>query len=415
LGNVKPAKANAVTPKEIPIPWSKPKKITPYDQIVYANSKPVKRYDFLPESSVYCRGSHRENRVCRIKNLCYNPGSEDWFIIKSNTTTQLGVPKIRYRDKLLELGSISNHSAFFWDYLEASPHSKSLRNVTMRYETDVHFLFRRLHPRNIMHNLHDDVIPMYHHIKEHLGGGYEDGLPFSLKSHHLLIVDGHGATDSTRPFEYLSDNPLRFKNFLKQNGEVNVFTCFRDVVVGQGKLTTWYQYGFKTPQGPIPDKNPSGYHIREATQWFLSRIGIPLEPDEMYPVQSKSVVPTVGIDDTEDHIVIMSRKLNRLILNENQLLKDVSKAFNMKAVFLRNEDNSFEQQIKILRKAKIVIGMHGAIMAMIMFCKRGTVVVEMYPYGIPSEHYTPYKTLVSNCFNVGEFRRYGSCLSAVGQ
>jgi hypothetical protein len=28
-----------------------------------------------------------------------------------------------------------------------------------------------------------------------------------------------------------------------------------------------------------------------------------------------------------------------------------------------------------------------------MFCRRGTVVIEMFPFAVPSEHYTPYKTM----------------------
>ncbi|KAJ3196128.1 Protein O-linked-mannose beta-1,4-N-acetylglucosaminyltransferase 2 [Dinochytrium kinnereticum] len=28
-----------------------------------------------------------------------------------------------------------------------------------------------------------------------------------------------------------------------------------------------------------------------------------------------------------------------------------------------------------------------------MFCRRGTVMIEMFPYAVPSDHYTPYKTM----------------------
>ena len=41
----------------------------------------------------------------------------------------------------------------------------------------------------------------------------------------------------------------------------------------------------------------------------------------------------------------------------------------------------------------MVIGMHGSILIMTMFCRRGTVFLELFPFGVPPENYTPYKTL----------------------
>jgi protein O-mannose beta-1,4-N-acetylglucosaminyltransferase len=163
---------------------------------------------------------------------------------------QENVPfKDRFRDRnLIELSSVENHSTFYWNFIEASPFYKELQNVDVRYEPDMHFIFRRLHPRNIMHNLHDDAMNLYFILKEYVGGGSNNlRMPFSL-NHHLLIIDDHGATESTRPIQYLSNHPVRFRSYLTTESQ-NAITCFRDAVVGQSKLTAWYQYGFKYPQG----------------------------------------------------------------------------------------------------------------------------------------------------------------------
>ena len=94
-------------------------------------------------------------------------------------------------------------------------------------------------------------------------------------------------------------------------------------------------------------------------------------------------------------IVIMSRRQNRLIVNEVALAQKLSEEFGLQTVFLRNEDQSFEEMISILRMARVVVGMHGSILVMAMFCRRGTVMIEMYPYAIPGDNYTPYKTMAS--------------------
>jgi hypothetical protein len=166
---------------------------------------------------------------------------------------QENIPTVkRYGEHLLELSSVTNHSTFYWvrlcliqNFVEADPYLPSLTNVKVRYETDLHFLFRRLHPRNIMHNLHDDVLNAYFLIKEHVGGGKGEE-PFSL-DHRVMLLDPYEATDSTPPFRYLSSHPLRFSTYLNQTGEQDVITCFRDAVVGQSKMTSWYLEFMQVP------------------------------------------------------------------------------------------------------------------------------------------------------------------------
>ncbi|KAH6600272.1 hypothetical protein BASA50_002448 [Batrachochytrium salamandrivorans] len=358
------------------------------------------RWKILPSSSVWCYGTERANRVCRIRNLCYHPKQEDWFILKTNRSVLHNVPNQPVSEPLLETGTVQDHSYFFWNYVEASPFDASLQNMVVRFEDTPHFIFKRLHPKNIMHNLHDDVIGMYFMMKEFIGRGRSSHyMPFSLDGHRVLIIDPYGATESTRPFQYLSNLPLRFGTYLKQKGEEDVVTCFRDAYVGNTKLTTWYQYGFDEPQGPILNKSPNGMYIREVTEWFIRRLALPLGSDEDYSVKMSTSVPDRILSGKEldfpesDIIVILSRKGNRLILNELQLAEDLKKAFGYEVVFVRNEDHTFEEQIVLLRRARVVIGMHGSILVMVMFCRRGTVVVEMYPFAVPGDHYTPYKTL----------------------
>lgn len=135
-------------------------------------------------------------------------------------------------------------------------------------------------------------------------------------------------------------------------------------------------------------------------EWFIRRIGLPLGYDELYAAKKElPPLPPSRPDDSHldfpetNVIVIMSRRRNRLILNEDELAIAMTKKFGMETLFLRNEDQTFEEQIILLRRARIVLGMHGSILVMAMFCRRGTVLIEMYPFAVPGSHYTPYKTM----------------------
>ncbi|KAJ3276861.1 Protein O-linked-mannose beta-1,4-N-acetylglucosaminyltransferase 2 [Terramyces sp. JEL0728] len=362
----------------------------------------IKKIDTLPSSSVFCTGANFNTRYCRIRNLCYHPKQKDWFILKTNLSIFENVPvgEERYQKPLLELSSIDDHPYFEWDYTEASPFHENLRNNTVRYVTSTHFMFKRLHPLNIMHNLHDDVLNLYFHIKKNMPRlDPNPDLPFNLNDHRILFLDPYEGTDSTRPFQYLSRHPLRFTSYLHQ--DENILTCFRDAIVGNSHTTKWYQYGFiDEPQGPLKNL-PNGLHVREVSEWIIKRNGLELGWDEVYPIQPPKITDASKLDSSHldfsstDIIVILSRRGNRLMLNENELANELTNQFGYKTVFVRNEDHTFEEQIKILRNARIVIGMHGSILVMAMFCRRGTVLIELFPYAVPSEDYTPYKTMAN--------------------
>lgn len=43
----------------------------------------------------------------------------------------------------------------------------------------------------------------------------------------------------------------------------------------------------------------------------------------------------------------------------------------------------------------MAIGLHGSILAMAMFLPMGALLVELYPYAVPADNYTPYKTMAN--------------------
>ncbi|KAJ3409341.1 Protein O-linked-mannose beta-1,4-N-acetylglucosaminyltransferase 2 [Chytridiales sp. JEL 0842] len=103
--------------------------------------------------------------------------------------------------------------------------------------------------------------------------------------------------------------------------------------------------------------------------------------------------PRFDVPPETDLIIIMSRRKNRLILNEKEIAEHLTKKYKLQTLFLRMEDHTFEEQVRYLRRARVVVGMHGSMLVMAAFCKRGTVVVELFPYGVRSGDFAPYKTM----------------------
>ncbi|KAI9205207.1 uncharacterized protein BJ171DRAFT_423562, partial [Polychytrium aggregatum] len=370
------------------------------------DNTPIYIWRTVPSSSVWCEGSNRAERVCKFRNLCYAPQYERWFIFKTNRTVLHGVPENHHTTALLEMTTVTSHTAIFFNYEEVNPFSPKFRNIPIRYEEDLHFITMRLHPENIMHNLHDDTLGLYFLIKQYVGQGSAAlDMPFSLDTHRILVDDGFLATNTEQPLRYLSSRPIRYRNYLDQ--EPDVITCFRDAVVGNRKLVNWYQYGFTEPQGPIKDKHVNGMHIREisecgnatdsdTTSSALPPVPTSFHPGTLIPGVPENYDPTLdpNMDPiSTDIIVILSRRGNRLIVNEDDLAERLHERYGLEVVFVRNEDHGFEEQVAFMRRARVVLGMHGSLLIMGMFCKRGAIMIELFPYGVPSENYTPYRTM----------------------
>ncbi|KAJ1561674.1 Protein O-linked-mannose beta-1,4-N-acetylglucosaminyltransferase 2, partial [Cladochytrium tenue] len=425
----------------------------------------------LPSSSVWCSGETIETsrplptlnlsdplrhnmtgRECRFRNLYYWPSADRWFIIRSNSSVIEGLDSVAPDDRwrVLNVGSPAQHPYTAWTFDEVHPAVPALRGgVRVRVTAEPHFLFKRFHAANIMHVLHDDIIPLFHHLKKHCGpdSDPDSRLPFPLAGHRLLFIDPYGpATLHARPYSYLGRAaPRHLRDFLAFDS--GVVTCLREAYVGTSARDNWYQYGFGRPQGPIPGHRASGLRVREVAEWFCDRVGLALGEDEGYrpgsalpagaagdpdppppvapppapPRRGKtaatSVASAVSASDAPapstadpdpdagseaddfpetDLVVVLARRGNRLLLNEAEVAAALSVvAGGRHVVTVANEEQAFEAQVALLRRARVVVGVHGSLLGMAMFCRRGTVLVELFPFGVPAESYTPYREMAS--------------------
>lgn len=84
------------------------------------------------------------------------------------------------------------------------------------------------------------------------------------------------------------------------------------------------------------------------------------------------------------------------MLNEADFIADLQRAFpNCVVKVIDEQRDSFLTMVETVRRSVALIGMHGALMIMAMFLAPKSAVIEMFPFGIPAENYSPYRTLAS--------------------
>lgn len=327
-------------------------------------------------SSVWCFGSHHTNRMCYFHNLCYLPDVDEFVFLHGNCSAYVGTPENRYDPTLLDMSSVRDHNTQYFNFMDADADKMQsvLDGVAVVERTSL--IFRRFHPDNLMHVLHDDLIPLFHTISTLpfvLTNGWNNSLlPFDLQ---LVFMEGW----DPGPFEDLystfsSAKPLYKGDMLS----VDRPTCFREAYVGISKYTTWYQYGFVEPQGPVNNIRVTANDIRRFCHFLFMQLNITEVPSS-----------------SERIILLLSRRYNRLILNEIDLTFALAQNFHQKVVTVAMETHSVKDMIYLVSKTSILLGMHGSLLALTMFLPQGSTVVELFPYAINPVHYTPYKTLAN--------------------
>ncbi|XP_022082194.1 protein O-linked-mannose beta-1,4-N-acetylglucosaminyltransferase 2-like isoform X2 [Acanthaster planci] len=159
------------------------------------------------------------------------------------------------------------------------------------------------------------------------------------------------------------------------SAEQDSFVCFEEAYVGLSKMTTWYQYGFQGPQGPVPNTNMTAREVRLFTSFVHNQLG------------SRKCKGS-------DYAVLIRRESTRLILNEMDLVLFVSQGIGMRVMTAGLEDFSIKELIELVTCSKVLVGMHGSLLILSLFLPARSMLLELFPFAVNPDHYTPYKTLV---------------------
>jgi protein O-mannose beta-1,4-N-acetylglucosaminyltransferase len=374
--------------------------------------------NYVPPSVVACTGHDATDRVCRIKNLCFDPARNLFFILKNGATIVQNGKQVN-ETRLVDGTSIDGHNRFFLDYIESHP--STLLNRPVHWVERVTYLVARFHRLNIMHTLHDDFMGLFHLAKLYGPASREDPTaPFSLDT-NIFFTDWYEQEHYDYLYRMISQNPLQYRSRWRNETEHPV--CFAEAIVGNSKHSTWYNYGFVEPQGPIQGKEVDGLHVRDAARYIMRRVGVAGWNREQLVVEharlhreavmrrlaggysssssssscSSSSSSVEQIHDspitTTHYITIFTRQRDRLILNQQELANALQKTYALPVRTVRMEDQSLTEQIIILRTTLIAVGMHGSALILALFLPPGALLVELFPYAVPPQNYTPYKTL----------------------
>lgn len=313
-----------------------------------------------------CTGRMHTDRICRFESLCYSTEAEEFVYFHSNASVMLpNLGSRRFQPALLDLSSVEDHNTQYFNFVELPAAVLKFMPKPV-FVPDVALIANRFNPDNLMHVFHDDLLPIYYTMQQ-----FSD---LDLEA-RLFFMEGWSEGAHFDLYKLLSNKQPLLREQLKTLGRL---LCFTKSYVGLSKITTWYQYGFVQPQGPKANILVSGNEIRQFTKFMMWKLNISLEESS-----------------SEEYIVVFSRTINRLILNEAELILALAQEFQMKTITVSLEEHSFSDIVRLISNASMLVSMHGAQLVMALFLPRGATVVELFPYAINPEHYTPYKTLTT--------------------
>ena len=324
-------------------------------------------------SHAMCLGSNHTERRCKFKNLCYKRDSDDFVFFLDEDSVKSGVPVDRFRPALAEVSSVIDHNRYFFNFVEVPSHAFA----AMRQQYNIVFIeedvivFGRFKPDNLMHLLHDDVLPLISMARQ---------LLTDVPRISVFFWDDWGDFFSYPLMRFAADiYQLIPAASLLTPGVVGdkELLCFRTAHVGVSRETTWYDYGFRAPQAALPVRGQE-VSLRNTLNFMLRRLNLRDRQCDMQPV------------------VLISRQNTRFILNERQLLQSLSSAIDSQVPVMTLRTEAFRNLSDLVwnvRCAKVLIGVHGSGLILSAFLPRDSAVIEIFPYAINANHYTPYKTL----------------------
>lgn len=328
-------------------------------------------------SHAVCTGHNHTERRCKFRNLCYKADTKEFLVILDGKSFMSGVPSDRFRPALAEISSVNDHNRYYFNYVEVLSQSfeKMRQQYKIHYVTDDTIIFGRFKPDNLMHLLHDDIFPLYTTMKQLTMTGTGD------QRFSIFFFDKWNDTFDYPMLQYaksIYDKLIPAKSLLTSNQfSGNQLLCFRNAHVGISKETTWYDYGFRQPQGPLPAHGQE-VMLREVIDSIISDLGL---RDRECDVRK---------------VILLCRRNNRLILNEPQLMNFLSMHSNyqLPVVTLRLEGfTNFTDLVWNIRCAKVLIGVHGSGLVLSAFLPHDAALIEMFPFAVDADDYTPYKTL----------------------
>ncbi|XP_018901803.2 protein O-linked-mannose beta-1,4-N-acetylglucosaminyltransferase 2-like [Bemisia tabaci] len=382
-------------------------------------------------SSVACSNDLQSNKLCFFKYV---------YFIKNNQTSQSFVFMLdkyslisglvnRNDLKIINLSAIKNHPKMFMDiimvdgtetanrifsHLIAAENIQIIRKDNLEFRSghfistppkninkllEVHtsvfhqpiFVISRFKCDNLMHVLHDDLLPLfitYYHLCEgdidRCTAHYQLFLLDKCTSHEFLeLYKIFSVREPLISADITGSKSTHFSRLKK-------ILLFKTLRAGLDTSSVWFNYGFTDRQGPMKDVKIDSVILEKFCNFIIQKLKIKVD----------------FIPKNQINIVILNRKINRKIINILELKERVktksSEIFQRKICVVETDlfNNTVQNLITQILKADIIIGMHSSTMILTIFniLKRRTLIFELFPFGIQPEYVSflyPLKEILS--------------------
>ena len=391
-------------------------------------------------SNVHCM-----KMVCYFQNLYYNTYFDQFFFIHHTNSSFSGALHKPFKDLgLLQLSAVVDYDGNFFNVISVdfdkiqhcfiddlkkidgnfNDGTQFHKNISSNYKHNIHKSFRiycsifskifsittrtvafsRFHPSNIMHAVHDDILPFLHTVSKHSSFFIENTTNrfnnFDIENYtknyieklkkcnkksfkntsdipavktfktdykvRFFFIDDHAPGLYQRLYDHFSSyKPLyrysikrsHYKNyynneeksFHKEHFSLGLSMRFSGILVGLERDSLWYQYGFKKPQNSL--ENVKNEVIKETIDMFKNEFKTKerssLRKFEKSGTKDKQF-STKTVDENEE---LKSFLKNSLSINQ-KLDLNIKKAARecKKAVLLVRKNNRL-----ILNEAELVL------------------------------------------------------------
>ena len=381
-----------VQKRKVPVPEIAPNRNFEHGVLHNFREKPI-------ITKMVCEGSSAYNRICQFENLCYSPNSDRFFALAVDKKGLMKSWKLPEDNRLLDLTTVDDHNIFYFEFEEDPEYAlRELEKKDMLYMlvSKKTFAFSRFVYNNMMHNLHDDFMGQYILHKKYAASSNDTNIIDN--DNFIFFTDGLIENSNDHLFATISKHPFMYREDLKKTRSSSPPICFSNAIVGNSKEGIWYDYGFyDEPQGPISKNAINGEHAQEVSNFLQNYYELTLPRKSEIENLLKKISSRKQSDlhkiSRDHYISIFSRTLDRLILNEKDLMYDLEKTYGLPVRLVQLEMLKFNEIIEIMSNTIISIGLHGSALIFAMFMPKNSILIEMFPYAVPGENYSPYRTL----------------------
>lgn len=326
----------------------------------HVTAMPLQQNTLVPPwvSSVWCQRSSTSGLQCKFENICYDNLSNSFLFISGPSSIIDGIDSFQVLNEELFLSSVQGHNAYLASIAEIP-----FLNFDYDYVNFSNFkilFMSRFKPDNIYHAFHDDLLPIYFTMRQICGVSKS-----CYSSWKLVFLDNYSSSLFLDLYEL-------FLKSIRNVSRSHLINCFHTSFVGLNKMSVWYQYGFRGIQGSMSPQHFNGYLLKEFVGFVQNKLHI-------------------GVNHTNSKccVVLLSRKSTRKILNEaevmakiNGYLKNHKNANDSCIESISLEEQSSSHIIHTVANAKVLVGMHGSGLIYGIFLPSGSILLELWPFGI---------------------------------